>query len=56
MKKTIIRSLTAGVCVVAAVAAKGETDLSRIYHIDRGYDRLEKKLTRLGARIRRVKD
>jgi UDP-N-acetylglucosamine 1-carboxyvinyltransferase len=40
--------------VVAALAAKGETTISRIYHLDRGYERLEHKLSALGARIRRV--
>ena len=39
--------------VVAALAAKGTTQISRIYHLDRGYERLEDKLTALGARIRR---
>lgn len=40
--------------VVAALAAKGSTSISRIYHLDRGYERLEDKLSALGARIRRV--
>jgi UDP-N-acetylglucosamine 1-carboxyvinyltransferase len=40
--------------VVAGLAAKGTTEISRIYHLDRGYDRLEDKLSALGARIRRV--
>lgn len=40
--------------LVAALAARGETTLQRIYHLDRGYDRLEERLTALGARIRRV--
>lgn len=40
--------------VVAALAAKGSTEISRIYHLDRGYERLEDKLSALGARIRRV--
>jgi len=39
--------------VVAALAAEGETIISRVYHIDRGYERLEEKLRRLGAEIRR---
>jgi UDP-N-acetylglucosamine 1-carboxyvinyltransferase len=42
--------------VLAALAAEGETRISRIYHLDRGYERLDEKLTRLGARIRRVQD
>lgn len=42
--------------VVAGLAAKGETHVQRIYHLDRGYERIEHKLERAGARIRRVKD
>ena len=42
--------------VLAGLIAKGTTRIHRIYHIDRGYDRLEQKLERLGARIRRVKE
>lgn len=37
--------------ILAALAAKGRTDISRIYHIDRGYERIEKKLQSLGAEI-----
>ena len=33
---------------------EGETVIERIYHIDRGYERIEEKLTQLGARIKRV--
>jgi UDP-N-acetylglucosamine 1-carboxyvinyltransferase len=40
--------------VLAGLAAKGETTVSRVYHIDRGYERIEEKLSRLGARIERV--
>ena len=39
--------------VLAGLAAKGETIVSRIYHLDRGYERLEQKLQRLGARTER---
>ncbi|RKY62387.1 MAG: UDP-N-acetylglucosamine 1-carboxyvinyltransferase, partial [Candidatus Latescibacterota bacterium] len=39
--------------VVAGLAAKGETVISRVYHIDRGYERIEEKLRALGAEIRR---
>lgn len=42
--------------VLAGLAAKGETEILRIYHIDRGYERLEQKLLSLGARIERVSD
>jgi UDP-N-acetylglucosamine 1-carboxyvinyltransferase len=41
--------------VVAALAAEGETMIDRIYHLDRGYERIEEKLSRLGARIKRVR-
>jgi UDP-N-acetylglucosamine 1-carboxyvinyltransferase len=40
--------------VLCGLAAKGSTEVSRIYHLDRGYERLEKKLEALGAKIRRV--
>ncbi|MCX8048793.1 MAG: UDP-N-acetylglucosamine 1-carboxyvinyltransferase [Methylohalobius sp.] len=40
--------------VLAALAAEGETVIDRIYHIDRGYERIEAKLARLGAIIERV--
>ncbi len=40
--------------VLAALAARGRTEISRIYHLDRGYEALEKKLARLGARVKRV--
>jgi UDP-N-acetylglucosamine 1-carboxyvinyltransferase len=41
--------------VLAALAAKGESVISRVYHIDRGYSDIEQKLYRLGAKIRREK-
>jgi UDP-N-acetylglucosamine 1-carboxyvinyltransferase len=40
--------------VLAALAAKGETHIKRVYHVDRGYERLEEKLLALGAEIARV--
>lgn len=40
--------------VLAALAAEGETLVDRIYHIDRGYDHIEEKLSQIGATIRRV--
>jgi UDP-N-acetylglucosamine 1-carboxyvinyltransferase len=40
--------------VMAAMAAKGTTEVLRVYHLDRGYENLEAKLTNAGARIRRV--
>ena len=41
--------------VLAALAAQGESVISRVYHIDRGYEMMEKKMSQLGAKIRRVK-
>jgi len=41
--------------VIAALAAQGETLIERIYHLDRGYDRMENKLSSVGAQIERVK-
>lgn len=40
--------------VIAGMVAEGETIVDRIYHIDRGYERIEEKLRQLGAKIRRV--
>jgi UDP-N-acetylglucosamine 1-carboxyvinyltransferase len=40
--------------VLAGLVARGETVVDRVYHIDRGYERFEEKLARVGARIRRV--
>ncbi|GMU60918.1 MAG: UDP-N-acetylglucosamine 1-carboxyvinyltransferase [Myxococcaceae bacterium] len=42
--------------VLAGLHAAGKTKVARVYHLDRGYERLEKKLRALGAKIRRVKD
>jgi UDP-N-acetylglucosamine 1-carboxyvinyltransferase len=42
--------------VLAGLAAEGETNVSRIYHLDRGFDRLEEKLSRVGADIARVSE
>ncbi|OPY87375.1 MAG: UDP-N-acetylglucosamine 1-carboxyvinyltransferase [Syntrophaceae bacterium PtaU1.Bin231] len=41
--------------ILAGLAAEGTTELSRVYHIDRGYERVEKKFSALGADISRVK-
>ena len=47
--------LRASAClVIAGLVAEGETTIDRIYHLDRGYERIEEKLSTLGARIRRV--
>lgn len=42
--------------VIAGLAAEGTTEVNRIYHLDRGFERLEEKLTGCGADIRRVSD
>jgi UDP-N-acetylglucosamine 1-carboxyvinyltransferase len=42
--------------VLAALVAKGETLIDRVYHIDRGYEKIETKLQRVGAQIKRVSD
>ena len=42
--------------VIAGLAAEGETIVNRVYHLDRGFERLEEKLSRCGARIERVSD
>ena len=42
--------------VLAGLAAEGTTEIQRVYHIDRGYEQIEKKLKKLGADIKRVKD
>ena len=48
--------LRASAClVIAGLVAQGETVIDRIYHLDRGYEHLEAKLSRLGANIRRLK-
>jgi UDP-N-acetylglucosamine 1-carboxyvinyltransferase len=41
--------------VIAGLVAEGETTIERIYHLDRGYEALEKKLSALGARVERTK-
>lgn len=41
--------------VIAALAAHGDTEVQRVYHLDRGYEKLEDKLRALGAKIERVK-
>jgi len=41
--------------VIAALAARGETMVSRVYHLDRGFERLEEKLSACGANVRRIK-
>jgi UDP-N-acetylglucosamine 1-carboxyvinyltransferase len=49
--------LRASACLIlAGLVAKGATQVNRIYHLDRGYERLEQKLASLGAKIERVKE
>lgn len=53
----MVSDLRAGAALVlAALAAKGESVIHRIYHLDRGYERLEAKLSAVGAKIRRMKE
>ena len=40
--------------ILAALSAKGKSIINRIYHLDRGYENIDKKLKKLGARIRRI--
>jgi UDP-N-acetylglucosamine 1-carboxyvinyltransferase len=42
--------------VLAGLAATGQTSISRVYHLDRGYESIEEKLAALGAQIKRVKE
>jgi UDP-N-acetylglucosamine 1-carboxyvinyltransferase len=41
--------------VLAGLAAEGETVINRVYHLDRGYERVEDKLAACGAEIERIK-
>ncbi len=47
---------SAALVIAGLIAAKGETAISRVYHIDRGYERIEERLSALGADIRRVRE
>ena len=50
------RTLTASVALVlAGLVANGTTEVSRVYHLDRGYEQIERKLSLLGGQIVRVK-
>ena len=42
--------------VIAGLVASGKTTISRVYHLDRGYERLERKLRKLGAEVGRIKE
>jgi UDP-N-acetylglucosamine 1-carboxyvinyltransferase len=53
--EVVATDLRASAClIIAALAAKGETVVNRIYHIDRGYERIEEKFHRLGVDIQRL--
>ena len=55
--QVISTDLRAGAALVlAGLVAKGKTEISEIYHIERGYDSFMQKLTALGAKITRVED
>jgi len=41
--------------ILAALAAEGTTEISRVYHIDRGYEAIEQKLAQLGAKLWRTR-
>jgi UDP-N-acetylglucosamine 1-carboxyvinyltransferase len=41
--------------VIAGLAAKGKSEILRVYHIDRGYEKIESKLRKMGAKIKREK-
>jgi len=42
--------------LIAALAARGQSEVLRVYHIDRGYSSIEEKLAALGARIHRIRE
>ena len=41
--------------ILAGLVAQGQTEVNRVYHLDRGYEAMEKKFEKLGAVVRRVK-
>ena len=52
----MVSDLRAGAALVlAGLCAKGKTEISRIYHLDRVYEKLENKFSSLGANIQRIK-
>ena len=46
----------APILVIAGLAAEGETNVNRVYHLDRGFEGLEGKLAACGAQVKRVKE
>ena len=54
--RVMATDLRASMClIIAGLVAEGETTVGRVYHLDRGFERLEQKLGACGAEIRRVK-
>jgi UDP-N-acetylglucosamine 1-carboxyvinyltransferase len=47
---------SAALVIAGLMAKQGETAISRVYHIDRGYERIEERLSSLGADIERVRE
>ena len=54
MRRLLQGEVGAGKTVIAALAANGETTINRVYHLDRGFERLEEKLSACGATIERI--
>jgi UDP-N-acetylglucosamine 1-carboxyvinyltransferase len=42
--------------VIAGLAARGTTQVNRVYHLDRGYENMDMKLRKLGARVERIEE
>ena len=54
-KKLVSPDLRAGIAlIIAALAAKGKTEIDNIYQIDRGYEKIDERLRNLGADIKRI--
>ncbi|TMA24118.1 MAG: hypothetical protein E6J87_24390 [Deltaproteobacteria bacterium] len=51
-----VERLSGAPVMATALVAEGETRISRIYHLDRGYEKFDRKLTQLGARVERVQE
>jgi len=47
---------SAALVIAGLIAERGETAVSRVYHIDRGYERIEERLRALGADIQRIRE
>lgn len=47
---------SAALIIAGLIAAKGNTEISRVYHIDRGYERIEERLAALGANVERIRE